>query len=426
MTGVRTLLVASVLGALAGAPSAFGAVTLVAPDEAVTQGQHTGFTAETTKRRGCTLTTTSPAGRRDSYDLRLLATKNVVVFTVARAALPGSWRLTLKCGREKDRGRTRVKASRGRRASPLVVRATLDTQPKHDDDLDDSSVPSELEQPAGKDLGGPDPVFHRPFPCGEEWVASSYPGHGDASDWNASEGDFGRPVVASADGVAFPQPAGRLNGGYGNYIIVVHSGGWTTLYAHLSAYAVGAGETVQRGQRIGAVGNTGRSYGAHLHYEQRLNGASQPQRFSDGPIRLGPNRSDNCGAPPPPPPPPPPPSDARRVITVDNRVTNGAGMREDPTPARLTTQPVTFCGRRGCNINGTERASGATYDAAICQTQGERTTNGDDGNPSDDNNAERYESTLYYGVRLSNGVFGYVSEVWIREADRHGLGLPAC
>jgi hypothetical protein len=129
-------------------------------------------------------------------------------------------------------------------------------------------------------------------------------------------------------------------------------------------------------------------------------------------------------AQPPGPPAPPPP--LRRVLTVDNRVTNGMGMREDSVPVRLTTQPWTHCTSRGCNIYGTERGTGGTYDAAVCQTTGERTTNGHDSDPSDDANPERFESTRYYGVRLTDGTFGYVSEVWIRAADRGGLGLPQC
>ena len=104
------------------------------------------------------------------------------------------------------------------------------------------------------------------------------------------------------------------------------------------------------------------------------------------------------------------------------------GLREaiGTTPVRLTTQPWIRCGSRGCNIAGTERSSGGTYDAAVCTRFGERTTNGHDTDPADDANPERYESTRYYGVRLSNGTFGFVSEVWIRAADRGGLGLPAC
>jgi hypothetical protein len=128
----------------------------------------------------------------------------------------------------------------------------------------------------------------------------------------------------------------------------------------------------------------------------------------------------------PAPTPTPAPAPTRRVITVDNRVTNAGGMREDTTPARLTTQPWIRCGSRGCNINGTERSSGGTYDAAVCQTTGERTTNGNDGNANDDANPERFESTRYYGVRLGDGTYGFVSEVWIRAADRGGLGLPGC
>ncbi|MGK2936286.1 MAG: hypothetical protein ACSLFR_00545, partial [Solirubrobacteraceae bacterium] len=115
-----------------------------------------------------------------------------------------------------------------------------------------------------------------------------------------------------------------------------------------------------------------------------------------------------------------------RVVTIDNRVTNGMGMREDTTPARLQTQPWIRCASRGCAIGGTERGTGGTYDAAVCQTSGERTTNGWDANPSDDANPERFESTRYYGIRLPDGTFGVISEVWIRAADRGGLGLPNC
>lgn len=116
----------------------------------------------------------------------------------------------------------------------------------------------------------------------------------------------------------------------------------------------------------------------------------------------------------------------RRLVIVDNRVTNGMQMREDPTPARLTTNPWVYCGRRGCNIAGTELVTGGTYDAAVCQAQGERTTNGNDHDSVDDANPERFESTRYYGVRLASGTFGYISEVWIRSADRGGLGLAGC
>jgi hypothetical protein len=138
------------------------------------------------------------------------------------------------------------------------------------------------------------------------------------------------------------------------------------------------------------------------------------------------------GRPPPAPKLDPDPAPATtpppvgKVITVDNRVTNGMAMSQDDIPLRLTTRPETYCGLHGCNINGTERTSGQTYDSAVCQTTGDRYTNGNDSDPADDANPERFESTRYYGVRLTDGVFGYTSEVWVRAADRGGLGLPAC
>ena len=59
--------------------------------------------------------------------------------------------------------------------------------------------------------------------------------------------------------------------GYGNHIIVNHGYGYTTLYGHLSRFAVKPGTAVKRGQLIGYVGSTGRSTGPHLHYEVRKN-----------------------------------------------------------------------------------------------------------------------------------------------------------
>jgi murein DD-endopeptidase MepM/ murein hydrolase activator NlpD len=64
-------------------------------------------------------------------------------------------------------------------------------------------------------------------------------------------------------------------GGYGNVIILTHGNGYSTLYAHMSGFAVGSGARVGRGQAIGYEGSTGFSTGPHLHFEIRLNGAYQ-------------------------------------------------------------------------------------------------------------------------------------------------------
>lgn len=79
----------------------------------------------------------------------------------------------------------------------------------------------------------------------------------------------GTPVGAAAGGkVVHAGPAGT----YGNLVTVRHENGYETRYAHLSAVTVKAGETVQLGQQIGAVGSTGYSTGPHLHFEVRHEG----------------------------------------------------------------------------------------------------------------------------------------------------------
>jgi murein DD-endopeptidase MepM/ murein hydrolase activator NlpD len=77
---------------------------------------------------------------------------------------------------------------------------------------------------------------------------------------------YGTMVYAAADGVVV---GAAPNGRYGNWIRIEHGGRLATVYGHLSAFAPGIepGETVVRGELIGFVGSTGRSTGAHLHFE---------------------------------------------------------------------------------------------------------------------------------------------------------------
>jgi murein DD-endopeptidase MepM/ murein hydrolase activator NlpD len=79
----------------------------------------------------------------------------------------------------------------------------------------------------------------------------------------------GSPVFATADGHV--ESAG-FSGDYGNLIVIRHDFDLATRYAHLSAYKVKSGQTVKRGDIIGYVGSTGRSTGAHVHYEILANG----------------------------------------------------------------------------------------------------------------------------------------------------------
>lgn len=80
---------------------------------------------------------------------------------------------------------------------------------------------------------------------------------------------YGTPIHAAASGTVV---LAGWTGGYGNYTCIDHGGGLATCYAHQSSYAAFGGAQVVQGQVIGYVGNTGHSFGAHLHFEVRING----------------------------------------------------------------------------------------------------------------------------------------------------------
>ena len=90
-------------------------------------------------------------------------------------------------------------------------------------------------------------------------------------------GPIGTPIHSTAPGIiSFT----GVRTGYGNTIEIDHGHGFKTRYAHLSAIGVTVGEHVALGQRIGAMGSTGRSTGPHLHYEVWVDGRPQnPKRF---------------------------------------------------------------------------------------------------------------------------------------------------
>lgn len=85
--------------------------------------------------------------------------------------------------------------------------------------------------------------------------------------------DLGAPtgttIRAAAAGEVIISKRVGWNGGYGNYIVIKHPNGTQTLYAHTSVNYVSAGQIVSQGESIGAVGSTGQSTGAHLHFEVR-------------------------------------------------------------------------------------------------------------------------------------------------------------
>lgn len=116
-----------------------------------------------------------------------------------------------------------------------------------------------------------------PVGSGFGWPATAHtisgngygPGH-LGIDISANEGD---PVYAASAGVV-TMAQGGYNYGYGNVIQIDHGNGYVTVYAHLSQINVSVCQGVGQGTLIGLAGNTGNSFGAHLHFEIRLGGTN--------------------------------------------------------------------------------------------------------------------------------------------------------
>ena len=131
-----------------------------------------------------------------------------------------------------------------------------------------AGLPPPLERPEGGPVAFAWPVrgpITSPFGMRTDPVTGRYQLH-SGIDIGAG---YGVPIQASADGIVIY--AGWY-GGYGNAIIIDHSSGLSTLYAHCSAMYVSEHQWIQRGQVIGSVGATGWATGPHLHFEIRVNG----------------------------------------------------------------------------------------------------------------------------------------------------------
>ena len=120
--------------------------------------------------------------------------------------------------------------------------------------------------------------FLWPLPAGWDTLSSLYgtrtdpftgrPGNHTGIDIPASKNT---EIYAAKSGVVITSTYN--SGGYGNYVVVSHSDGTSTLYAHMNKRNATVGQTVSQGDVIGYVGTTGRSTGNHLHFEVRVNGS---------------------------------------------------------------------------------------------------------------------------------------------------------
>ncbi|WP_454832059.1 peptidoglycan DD-metalloendopeptidase family protein [Pseudoxanthomonas wuyuanensis] len=131
------------------------------------------------------------------------------------------------------------------------------------------------------------------MPIANSYITSGFGGRADpfggggqyhkGIDFKARIGD---PVLAVADGVV---SFAGVKGGYGNVIDVDHGNGYITRYAHNSRLVVKAGDLVRVGQEVAKAGSSGRSTGAHVHFEVWENGrVVNPRKFlGDGPTPVG-------------------------------------------------------------------------------------------------------------------------------------------
>lgn len=141
----------------------------------------------------------------------------------------------------------------------------------------------------------PRTAYNMPFPCGDVWTGSTRSGHSPSAksvDFN-KPGDLGAPAVAAAAGTVVTAQA-TPKGGYGRWVVIDHGNGESSLYAHLSKVMVTAGQQVDAATQIGAVGDSGRVSGPHLHFEQKKGRTVVPSWFGGRLYRYGTQASGNC------------------------------------------------------------------------------------------------------------------------------------
>lgn len=131
--------------------------------------------------------------------------------------------------------------------------------------------------PAFAEYRVPQPNDTTPSATGFVWPANGMVSSAFGPRWGRTHEGLdiaapaGRPVRASKAGVVI---TAAMQGAYGNLVTLDHGNGETTLYGHLSAFGVAAGDVVVIGQVVGRIGTTGRSTGNHLHFEIRFLGVA--------------------------------------------------------------------------------------------------------------------------------------------------------
>ena len=212
------------------------------------------------------LTRAAQTASSDARQSKLTAADRASGLAAARAAdeklrRAVAARVAAAVEREAHEARERAEVTSTRRSSPQ--RSSMPTGGNNDGGGSDSGSDSGGGDSGGGDSGGggvspvPGAVIGASF--GQTGIWSRY--H-TGIDFRAA---YGTPIRAVKSGVVLF--AGNKGDWAGNHVAVRHGDGRTTMSSHMSSMAVGSGQTVRAGQVIGYVGQTGRAFGAHLHFE---------------------------------------------------------------------------------------------------------------------------------------------------------------
>ena len=192
------------------------------------------------------------------------------------SSLPAGTKKMLEEGKNGEKEVTyKVYSLNGKETKRTVVKSTVITEPTTE------KVTVGTKRVIAADKGGDAPMLW-PIKRVERSYVSSYVGDGRGHKGMDIVAPAGTPIYAASSGTV--TYSGWDTSGYGYKIVIKHSDGLETLYAHCSALYVKKGDIVARGETIGAVGTTGRSTGNHLHFEVRKNG-----RFTDPSKYIGRN-----------------------------------------------------------------------------------------------------------------------------------------
>ncbi len=204
-----------------------------------------------------------------------------VPYTVQRVADASSYEGTERVRTNGEKGLNRVTATvtslNGEQLSSVITSSTVIREPV-------TQVVAYGTKKIDKDYqGGENATGRFVWPTPDTRYVSQYFKSGVHNALDIWSRDMTGEDIVAADGgtvIAAVDPKGTSYWSYGKYVIIDHGGGYQTLYAHCSELFVNPGDKVIQGQRIAAVGNTGRSTSPHLHFEVRVGGrAVDPMKF---------------------------------------------------------------------------------------------------------------------------------------------------